>query len=228
MTSDKAAVADAGLAEKTTHLRKGERTRLRIMKVTEEILGSRRLKDVTVAEIAAQADVSPGTFYNYYKDVTDVVLEAVSRAPLHSPHILTLFEAPWTGASAEAKAGQLVEDYIETWDRHRTLFRIRNLAAEEGDVRFIELRMRSSGPLLAAISSYIVRQQADGQMPQEQSPEAMGGALVAMLERIASVMCVYFDPPRQAPDGVSPPPSRDEIVAATTHILATMLKASPL
>ena len=211
------------LAKAAPQMRKGERTRLRIMTETEKILGSRRLKDITVAEIAAMADVSPGTFYNYYKDVTDVVLEAVSRLPVHSPQILDLFNDPWTEADAHMKARQLVEDYVETWDRYRTLFRIRNLAAEEGDVRFIDVRMRSADPLLSAISSYIARLQGDGRMPSEQRPEAIAGALLAMLERIASVMRVYFDPPRQAPEGVSILSDREQMIAATTHILATML-----
>lgn len=204
-------------------MRKGERTRRRIMAVTEEILGSRRLKDVTVAEIAARADVSPGTFYNYFKDVTDVALEAVSRVPIHSPEILDLFAEPWTTAEANEKARQLVEDYVETWDRHRTLFRIRNLAAEEGDVRFIDVRMRSAQSLLTVISSYIAALQVDGLMSKAVRPEAVAGALVAMLERIASVMRTYFDPPRETGEGIATPSNRAETITATSYIIAAML-----
>ncbi|MEM8936504.1 MAG: TetR family transcriptional regulator [Pseudomonadota bacterium] len=204
-------------------LRKGERTRLRIMEVTERILGSRRLKDITVAEIAAQAAVSPGTFYNYYKDVTDVVLEAVSRLPVHSPSLLALFDTPWVGLEAEHRARQLVEDYVETWDHHSTLFRVRNLAAEEGDVRFIDVRMRSAQPLLEAISTHVSRLQTEGRMPADQKPEAVAGALLAMLERVASVMRVYFDPPKQTPEGVTAPSSREEMISATTLIVTKIL-----
>lgn len=209
----------------TPGMRKGERTRLRIRTEVENILGTKRLKDVTVAEIAAQAEVSPGTFYHYYKDVTDVVLEAVSRIAIHSPELLLLFEKKWIGDEALDRANQLVDNYVATWDRHKTLFRIRNLAAEEGDQRFVEIRMRSAQPLLSAVSTYIARLQTENGLHSGQRPEAIAGALIAMLERIASVMHVYFDPPRQVPEGVSPLSDKDEMISATTHILATILRA---
>lgn len=52
-----------------------ERTRRKIMEASEKLIASRGFDNVTVDEITAEAGVSKGSFYTYFKRKEDVVGE---------------------------------------------------------------------------------------------------------------------------------------------------------
>src|SRR3546814_16822357 len=94
-------------------------------------------------------------------------------------HTLSLLDAlpifiarDWLVPGADEAAAAFVECYTDLWNRNRTIFVVRNLAAEEGDVRFYEARMKQARPMMDAISQQVERAQAAGRTPAQLSSRA--------------------------------------------------------
>lgn len=166
---------------------KGERTRAAIIAATVILLESRGLRDVSVVEVAREAGVSPASFYVYFRGVPEVVLAALQSASQTSPELEDLLARDWHEGDAAASASRFVEAYTSLWNANATIFRVRNLAAEEGDERFYVARMQAAQPMMAGISAAIGRAQARGRVPAQLEPRACAGTMLMMLERLAAV-----------------------------------------
>ena len=66
------------------------------------------------------------------------------------------------------------------------MLRTRNLAAQEGDRRFRDVRNRALEPFTEALAEHVRAAQRAGRVAPELSPAAAGAALVALLERMAA------------------------------------------
>ncbi len=98
----------------------------------------------------------------------------------------------------------MVEDFIANWDRHRAVLRTRNLAAQEGDQRFRDVRNAALRPLTEGIAAKIAARHEAGV-----APYAAAAAMVAMLERMAA-----FHTDLEAYGT-----TRDDVVETTARIL---------
>ncbi len=195
--------------------RKGQNTRRKIIDGTVALLETMSLRDLRVAEVARAVGTSPASFYVYFSDVSEVVLAAINELSQSTPEILALLGDEWTAVTGAALAQTMVEMHCAYWNAHRTLFRIRNLAAEEGDQRFVDSRARSMLPLVVAISRKIEIAQRSGSVPAGLHPLATSGVIVAMLERVAAIMP---DTARQF--------LPTDMVDATAFIMARMLNTA--
>lgn len=166
---------------------KGERTRQALIDATVEMLRSQSIREVSVVDVARAANTSPATFYVYFRGVAEVVLAALENASQTSPELEALIGRDWLEPGAAEAAARFVDAYIDLWNANGTIFRVRNLAAEEGDTRFYAARMRVAGPMMSAISEAVARTQAAGRLPRHLSPRACAGTILMMLERLAAV-----------------------------------------
>jgi AcrR family transcriptional regulator len=164
---------------------KGQRTRQRLIDVTVELLETHGMRDLTVAEIAKVAATSPATFYVYFDSVQAVVLGALELAPHSTDDLLGKLRVPWSNGAADAL--DFVTLYTDLWNRHGTIFRVRNMAAEEGDQRFLDARSRVAMPMLIAIADRVRAGQVAGTITANLHPESTAGVIIAMLERLSSV-----------------------------------------
>src|SRR5262252_8897290 len=71
-------------------------TRRRLLGATDALLAERPVRDVSVVEIARRAGTSPATFYQYFRDVEEAVLELATAAAEEVPAILEPLAADWT------------------------------------------------------------------------------------------------------------------------------------
>jgi AcrR family transcriptional regulator len=195
---------------------KGERTRQALIDATVELLGSHGLRDVSVADVARAAKTSPATFYVYFRGVPEVVLAALDGALQTSPEIEALFAKNWQGDDATGVARDFVDTYCAMWNRNRTIFRVRNMAAEEGDERFYRARMEAAVPVMNALTAQIQRAQAAGLVPSELKPRSCAGTILMMLERLAAI-----GPITEERDDIS----YDTLRAAAAYSVALMLGA---
>ena len=195
---------------------KGERTRQLLIDTTVELLESHGLREVSVVDVARAVNTSPATFYVYFKGVPEVVLAALDNASQTSPELEELAACDWLGGQGAELAQQFVAAYTRLWQANRTVFRVRNLAAEEGDARFYEARMKAAAPMMDALAAAVSRAQAAGRVPAELSPRACAGTLLMMLERLPAV-----GPLSRDGDGIS----YIELKAAAAHTLGAMLGA---
>jgi AcrR family transcriptional regulator len=169
---------------------KGLRTRRTLIDATVALLEEMSLRDVRVAHIARAANTSPATFYVYFETVQDAVLAAVAEINQSAPVLMAMLAKRWPKAEARGLARRFVRAYVDFWQAHRTVFRVRNLAAEEGDDRFKGVREQSVRPLLLALAERIeARGGGDSLAPGV--PQA--GILLAMLERLSAIYHGYRD-----------------------------------
>lgn len=197
---------------------KGLQTRRQIIDVTVKLLGQTRLRDLTVAQIGREASVSTATFYVYFKDVSDVVLAGLEDLSTSTPRLMDLLSGDWSPANARQLSEQVVEEYVRHWWKHRTLFRIRNLAAEEGDERFVVARQAAVRVFLTRVSELVAERQKAGRFRADLTPLSVAGSLTALLERIAAV-----SGPMNAGAGKSGGVPTPDLLQSTAHYVALTL-----
>ena len=166
--------------------RRGVRTRRRMLDATAELLETHGVRDLRVVDIARAVGASPATFYQYFHDVEEAVLALSEEVGAEIGPLAGLLDGSWAGADRRRAVRELVEGFLDHWDRHRAVLRTRNLAAQEGDPRFRDVRHQALHPFLVAFAALVSDGQAAGRGAPELSPVATGSALVALLERMAA------------------------------------------
>ena len=189
--------------------RRAQETRRRLLDATNELLQSHGIRDVRVVEVARKVGTSPATFYQYFRDVDEAVLVLADELTDEVEPVAALLDIPWNGKGSLDSARALVDGYFRYWDEHRALLRVRNLAADEGDRRFRDVRNETLGRVTDRIASAVAENQAAGRVPDEITPYSAAAAMVSMLERMASY---HFD---LEPRGVT----RADLVETTARIL---------
>ena len=193
---------------------KGERTRRLLIEAVLELLRSKSLRDVSVIDVARRVGTSPATFYVYFRGVPEAVLAALEGIRQTCPEMEELLAGDWLSGEAALSARRVIELYTQFWDRNSTIFRVRNLAAEEGDIRFYQARVFAAEPVLLLLASAVERAQAAGKVPADLEPRACAATLLMMLERLCAI-----GPMSPDADGLTFP----AIKAAAAHTLAAML-----
>lgn len=168
---------------------RAQNTRVRILDATVELLGEKPMRDLRVIDIARRIGSSPATFYQYFKDVEDVVLHLASHVSEFTPEFVELVQGDWRGPDGHRRGRKLAEVVISHWDRYAPILRVRNNACDEGDVAFRELRMSAMMPLVQAFAEIIERSQqaaaTSETRSQAESGEWAGGNLHPMMAAVA-------------------------------------------
>jgi AcrR family transcriptional regulator len=189
--------------------RRGAATRGRLLEATSELLETHGIRDLRVVDIARRVGTSPATFYQYFRDVEDAVLALAAEVGEDLAPVEGLLARDWSGADGLDAARALVRSFVEYWDAHRAILRTRNLAAQEGDRRFREVRSSALRPMREGLAAKVAEGQASGRVATEMSPIAAASALSSMLERMAA-----FHSDLEAYGA-----TRDDVVEATARIV---------
>lgn len=167
--------------------RRGTATRQRLLDCTAELLSSTSYRDVKVIDIAKIAETSPATFYQYFADVEAAVLVLAEEMAQRGTRLVELIgEGPWRGRGGYATAIALVDAFFDFWDEHRSVLRVVDLAAEEGDGRFRQIRTRLLHEVTNALAGVVRAAQSEKRQPDGIDPLATAGALVSMLAHVAA------------------------------------------
>jgi AcrR family transcriptional regulator len=166
--------------------RRAQQTRRRLLDATQALLETRSIRDVRVVDIARAVGASPATFYQYFADVESAVLVLADEVADELDPIAHMLDEPWRGKAGLDAARAMVDSFVSYWDRYRAILRVRNLASEEGDARFREVRIRTLSRITDRLRKQIVDAQEAGRVAAEVQPYAAAAGLVAMLERMAA------------------------------------------
>ena len=161
------------------------KTRARLLAATESQLSRRSVRELSVADITRQAGTSPATFYQYFGDVTDAVLQLASDVSAETARRLEAVSDDWKGDAGLENARTLVRVLLEIWDTHRPLLLARNVMADEGDRRFFEVRRDSVGGVIGRMSERLKEIHEAGGIAKELHPGVAAIGLVMMVERLA-------------------------------------------
>lgn len=186
MPSSPATTAEAVALDGRPLGKRGAATRRRLLDATARLLESHGVRDLRVVDIAREVGTSPATFYQYFRDVEEAVLALTAEVGEELAPVDQLLSRTWTGPSGLTTAREMVDTFLGYWDAHRAVLRTRNLAAQEGDPRFREVRNNSLRPITDHLATTVTESQAEGRVSAEISPMAAAAALVALLERMGA------------------------------------------
>lgn len=163
---------------------RGEATRQRFLDAAAGLLEGGTYRDLTVADIARRAGTSPATFYQYFAAAEDAVLALASATvDVAGPELARLIEErDWTDAHGWAAALGVADAFIALWENHRSILRVIDLATDEGDQRFRDVRTRLLGAPANAFVT-VLRTRPDRQVVD---PLADAGVLVSMLAHVSA------------------------------------------
>ena len=168
--------------------RRGLATRQRLLDRTSEMLTSTSFRDLTVVDIAREAGTSPATFYQYFPDVEAAILVlAEDMAREGSDALSTLIRnGEWRGDAAYETALALADAFIDFWEEHRALLRVVDLATDEGDRRFQNIRTRLLHAVTESLREVVEVQRREEKRRDSVDPMATAGVLSAMLAHVSA------------------------------------------
>jgi len=205
------------------------RTRERIVEATRRLIDTTTLRDITAINIARESHTSIATFYLYFEDALDAYLAVIDGLSAQLPDFEAEFGQLWHGQRGLAAAKAFVERYLDFFNAHHPVFRVRNLVADEGDPRFFALRIRQATPTLR----FLIRQLSKGDpigdnKARFQRAAATAGMLLAMLERLcATLRQRTFGSLMDPDDEISRSWGRSRLIEASAQILVATVAAFP-
>jgi AcrR family transcriptional regulator len=161
-------------------------TRQRLLDATVALLREKSVRDISVVDIARKANTSPATFYQYFKDVSEVMWRLAELAAEEVPGVVELIDGSWRGPKGLDTARAIATAFVNHWDAHRAVLLVRNLAADEGDRRFQKVRREALTPVIVHLARKIEESQQQGRIAPEVHPYAAAAALASILERLAA------------------------------------------
>lgn len=152
------------------------------------MLGTSPYRDIKVIDVARLAGTSPATFYQYFPDIEEAVLELANETLRDGSNLKTLVEGrSWSGKGGYAAAEGLVDGFLEFWKEHEPVLRVVDLGTIEGDKRFAKLRAKLLTAVTTSLADAIANLQSRGRGGNDEtSPMAMAGSIVGMLAAVAA------------------------------------------
>ena len=168
--------------------RRGLATRQRLPASTTDLLRSSSYRDLKVVDIAREAGTSPATFYQYFPDVEAAILvladEMVTTGVERFAEVVAANS--WKGRSGYETAEALADAVLTFWAENQPVLRVVDLATDEGDGRFANVRTRLLNDLNNSLAAAARDHQKTGKGQADVDPNAVAGVLVAMLAHVAA------------------------------------------
>jgi AcrR family transcriptional regulator len=162
--------------------RRGRATRQRLLGCTADLLTTTAWRSIKVIDIAREAGTSPATFYQYFENVEQAILVLAEELMEGAALLAELVDGNWREDGSWATATGFVSGFMAYWETNRSVFRVVELATEEGDLRFQGLRVRA----LNAVTVTLARVISGGGSPAGSDPMAVAGTLISMLAHVAA------------------------------------------
>lgn len=161
-------------------------TRQKFLDATAQLLEERSILDISVTEIARRVDSVSSLFYHYFKDVEDAARQLAQEASAEMPAMVKLIDGNWEGEEGLQRARNLVEAYLDHWEKYHGVLLLRNHAADRGDLNFLTIRKDALEPLIEKLSELIQTSKEQGKVADDVTPYLAASALVSILEKLSS------------------------------------------
>jgi AcrR family transcriptional regulator len=163
------------------YLERRDLTARRLLPAVERLLESDTYPEITVDQMAAEADISRSTFYNYFEDKGDL-LRALTSDVMSA---ITDATRVWWMLAPKAEKADLrasLEHLFEIYSPHAALMRaVAESISRDPGVREEFHAYMSNGA--GGIADYIRKGQAAGQLDTNLDPDLAAEWLVWMFER---------------------------------------------
>lgn len=154
--------------------RKGRITRERILSAAAELIEEGGDEPITLSAIARRASLGLTSLYNYFSDLTEVILALLEPVSGEGrEEFIAIVRDYWPDDELAARCVAFVQAYHRYWSRHSGLLHLRNSMADQFDVRMMRQRVSTANPVI----EYFVRQMT---RESEPAPSAKAFATVLM------------------------------------------------
>ncbi len=173
---------------------RGRQTRQRLLAATVELLTTTSWRSVKVTDIARSARTSPATFYQYFGNVEQAIRVLAEGMVDQAGRLSELVGGDWSEEASWETALSVTEGFLSYWEDNRAVFRVVDLATEEGDAQLRGIRVRALNAVTVALAQVIV-QASPAQSsppgtrtasPAGTEPMAVAGTLVAMFASVSA------------------------------------------
>ncbi len=181
---DPASEADLSTTDGRLPGRRGKATRRRLVEATAKLLVDTPWRSIKVIDIAREAGTSPATFYQYFENVEQAILLLAEELVEGAGALAELVDGDWSEQMSFTTARRVVEGFMSYWEENRAVFRVVDLATEEGDLRFRGLRVRALNAVTVTLAGVISN--SPGGRAAGADPMATAGSLISMLAHVAA------------------------------------------
>lgn len=192
---------------------KARRTRAALVDAAIALFAEQGYEKTSVAQIAEKAGVSLGTFYQYFRNRSEV-LTAMVEAQLQS------FETDtgrgWRVSDGVDALAQVLEIYVGAYERSIDITRVWEQVSQT-EPEMIDLRRAAGRGINTAFAAEMLRASKAGEIRKLTEREATmtARALSAMTDRLCFELFI-FDPPK-------PKPTTAEVAALLARLWAAAL-----
>jgi AcrR family transcriptional regulator len=173
---------------------RGRQTRQRLLDATVELLSTTSWRSVKVTDIARQARTSPATFYQYFANVEEAIRVLAEGMVDEAAQLAELVGGDWSEGTSWDTARTVTEGFLAYWEDNRAVFRVVDLATEEGDRELRGIRVRALNAVTVALSQVILEAcpstggavGSSTASPAGSDPMAVAGAIVAMFASVSA------------------------------------------
>jgi len=165
--------------------RRGQATRQRLLSCTAELLEETPWRSIKVIDIARQAGTSPATFYQYFENVEQAMLVLAEELTEGAGEVASLVGGDWSETAGWRTALGVVQGFMDYWESNRAVFRVMELATEEGDLRFHGLRVRALNALTETLAE-VIGTTAPRPNPAGADPMTVAATMISMLAHVAA------------------------------------------
>jgi AcrR family transcriptional regulator len=173
---------------------RGRQTRQRLLDATVELLTTTSWRSVKVTDIARRARTSPATFYQYFGNVEQAIRVLAEGMVDQATLLSELVGGDWSDEASWETALTVTEAFLSYWEDNRAVFRVVDLATEEGDAQLRGIRVRALNAVTVALAQVITEASpAPGGVPGTATaspagaePMAVAGTLVAMFASVSA------------------------------------------
>jgi AcrR family transcriptional regulator len=139
-------------------------TRTRLLDTTVDLLDELPYRDLTSAVVTQRLGLSAPAFYRYFADINDALAECAGTMRDRVRDIASeVGSHDWQRQPVES-ARVAIDALAQFWQRHRALYRVVDLLADEGDARFIDIKRHTFEPLTDAL--VVLMSETDGRDPR--------------------------------------------------------------
>jgi AcrR family transcriptional regulator len=174
---------------------KAERTRGRLLAAAREVFAERDYLSTSAQDIADRANVSLGTFYQYFSDLNGIVMV------LAGEHIIELLQQhvdEWDPQTGRIGLRRVIAVFLHDYFANVAFFRLWEQATAV-DPRIAEIRR----PFWAAYKHQIARSLAAGMkagtVRADIDPLETARALTHMMQSYCYDLCIFDPPPEEVP-----------------------------
>ena len=173
---------------------RGRQTRQRLLDATVELLSTTPWRSVKVTDIARRARTSPATFYQYFGNVEQAIQVLAGGMVDQAARLAELVGGDWSEEASWETALAVTEGFLDYWEENRAVFRVVDLATEEGDAQLRGIRVRALNAVTVALAQVIASVSpsprpgpgATTSSPAGSDPMAVAGTLVAMFASVSA------------------------------------------